>query len=168
MKNLFIFSVIMSLVGFAYFSAQSKIKRTIHTQDLHLGMTIEQLEKAFGNPSAKNRNKITYIFEDSSELIITLRDEVVSSAQLKFHHPIKIEDPKMRQLSLVQMEANGADSHPSWFFAGKPEDGLIYKITSGGVIESLTWVPPFTYGNNQPKQLQALLHDFQSQQYSKM
>ena len=100
----------------------------------------------------------------SSELLITLRDQKISSAKIKFHRTIKIQDPQIRELTLVQMQSNDLESNdPSWFFAGKPEEGLIYKITSAGIIESLTWVPPFTYVNNRPKHLHALLRDFNSQ-----
>jgi hypothetical protein len=159
---------ILMFVGFvvgAYLTAQSKIDHKVNLSALQLGMSLKQVETSFGSPTSQERNQITYIFDDSSELKITLRDDVVASAKVKFHRPLKIEDPQMRQLTLVQMESNAFDEEKqSWFFAGKPSEGLIYKITSDGVIESLTWVPPFTYGNNnQPKQLSALVHDFQNQ-----
>lgn len=132
-------------------------------------MTVEQLKFVYGSPFDQNRNQLMYIFEDASELIITIREELVSSAQLKYKRPLKIGDPEMRKLTLVQMQSEeNYMNRPTWFFAGKPEDGLIYKITSDGNVESLTWVPPFTYGSNQPKQLQALLQDFQSQQSTKL
>lgn len=151
-------------MALAYFSAQNKLDKKFDIQSLRLGMTVDQLERVFGSPFNYNRNQLTYIFEDASELIITLRDEVVSSAQLKYRRPLKIEDPEMKQLTLVQMQSEeNYMNRPTWFFAGKPEDGLIYKITSDGIVESLTWVPPFTYGSNQPKQLQALLRDFKTQ-----
>ncbi len=74
----------------------------------------------------------------------------------------------MKQLTLVQMSLADQNEDASWFFAGKPQEGLIYKITQNGMIESLTWVPPFTYGSNQAKNLQVLLQDFKSQHLSKM
>lgn len=169
MKYTFIFTLILILVGIAYNSAQNKMMHSADLHGLRLGMTLENLQETYGTPSAKNRNRLTYIFDDYSELIVTFRDDVVSSAQLKFHRPIKIEDPKMRQLTLVQMQSDIDNlERPSWFFAGKPEEGLIYKITSEGVIESITWVPPFSYTNNQPKRLQALLQDFKGQHWSKL
>ena len=169
MKLTLVFTLILSLTAYAYFSAHQKSHTLVNIQALHLGMSVKDLDKAFGSPSAVNRNQMTYIFDDSSELVVTLRDEEVSSAKLKFSRPLKIEDPKMRGLTLVQMnsdENNG--NRPSWFFAGKPEEGLIYKITSDGVVESLTWVPPFTYGSNQAKRVGVLLKDFQSRQPLKM
>lgn len=153
------------LVFAAYQFAQKKIERPLNLDTLRLGMTVRDMEKTFGTPSAQNRNQLTYILEDGSELFITLRDEKISSAKVKFHRMLKIQDPEMKKLSLVQMDMQDSESNrPSWFFAGSPEAGLIYKITSEGVIESLTWVPPFTYGTaSRPKHLGALLRDFQSQ-----
>lgn len=151
------------MMVFAYRSAENKIETPLDLQALHLGMTSDELEDKFGHPDAQNRNQLTYILEDSSKMIVTLRDDVVASARVEFHHPIKIEDPKMRQLTLVQMEADSLnEAEPSWFFAGKPESGLIYKITSAGSVESLTWVPPFSYSRNNPKNLQVLLQDFKT------
>lgn len=168
MKITFVFALLLSLIGFAYYSAQSKMNKPAEVLTLSLGMDMNALEDAFGTPSAQERNRIIYILEDHSELMITLRDNVVASARLKYHRPLKIGDPKMKQLTLVQMESDAESSRPSWFFAGKPEEGLIYKITGHGLVESLTWVPPFTYGSTQPKRLQALLRDFQNKHLSKM
>ena len=94
---------------------------------------------------------------------------VVASAVVKFHGAIKIEDPEIRKLTLVQMAPpDFQNDDTSWFFAGKPSEGLIYKITQNGEIESLTWVPPFTYGSNQAKNLQVLLRDFKNQHLSNL
>lgn len=167
MRYVFYMMFLITMIFGAYLSAQHHIKNPMDIQSLRLGMNLQELKKTFGTPSDQYRNRLTYIFGDSSELLIDLRDGVVSSARLKFHRPLKIEDPKMRQLTLVQMHSD-ASNRPSWFFAGKPEEGLIYKITAEGVVESLTWVPPFSYGSTQPKRLQALLLDFKSQHSSKM
>jgi hypothetical protein len=169
MKLGFYFIMTVGLIFGAYQAAQTKMDRPLNLSLIRLGMTVRDIEKNFGTASAENRNQMTYILDDGSELFITLRDQKISSAKVKFHRMIKIQDPEMRQLSLVQMDAQNFESNQtSWFFAGKPEEGMIYKITSDGVIESLTWVPPFTYANNQPKHLQALLRDFHSQQTSNL
>jgi hypothetical protein len=107
--------------------------------------------------------------EDASQLFITLRDDRVASAMVKYHRPLKIQDPQLRRLTLVQMNPGDIqDSAPTYFFAGKPEEGLIYKVTKDGEVESLTWVPPFTYGRYQEKNLQALLRDFRTQNLSNL
>ncbi len=164
MKHGYYFILTLSLLVGAFHLAQTKLNHPLGLESLKLGMSTEEVAQAFGTPSAASRNQFIYILQDGSELTITLRDQRVSSAKIKFHRRLKIEDPDMRKLSLVQMQPNEFDTNnASWFFAGKPEEGLIYKITSEGVIESLTWVPPFSYSNNGPKQLQALLQDFNSQ-----
>lgn len=169
MKYGVIFTIIFAVIGLAYFNAQSKMNTPLHLEGLRLGMDTYELRSTFGVPSAQDRNQLTYIFEDGSELTVTLRDEVVASAKVRFHNPLKIEDPQMRELTLVQMESDEYSSRsPSWFFAGKPEEGLIYKITSEGKIESLTWVDPFSYANNRPKNLQALIRDFRTQHLSNL
>ena len=153
------------LIFGAYRVAQNRIDRPLNLSAIRLGLTVRDMEKAFGTPSAKFRNQLTYILDDGSELFITLRDKKISSAKVNFHRILKIQDPEMKKLSLVQMDMQDLSStHTSWFFAAAPEAGLIYKITSDGVIQSLTWVPPFTYGaNNKAKHLGLLLRDFQSQ-----
>jgi hypothetical protein len=164
MKYGFYIVLTLSLLFGAYHAAQNKLERPLQLSSIRLGTGLADIEAAFGTPSAVARNQYTFILPDGSELLITLRDQKVSSAKVKFHREIKIEDPEMKKLTLVQMQHDEFEAgNPSWFFAGKPEEGLIYKITSDGVIESLTWVPPFTYGNHQAKRLQALLQDFNSQ-----
>lgn len=169
MKYGVIFIATVFLVFTAYFQANEKLSRKTDLSSLKLSMSVEELEENLGSPFQRNRNELTYVLDDSSYLYITLRDDRVTSALLKFHHPIKIEDPQMRQLTLVQMSSNDLEGdRPSWFFAGKPEEGQIYKISQNGEVESITWVPPFSYGNNQPKNLQALLKDFKSRHINKM
>lgn len=163
MKYAVVLTIVVSLFTLAYRSAKSKTETTLDLHALHLGMSASELEVAFGRPDAQNRGQITYILPDSSKLFVTLRDDVVASAKLEFQHPLKIEDPKLNELTLVQMEADAlSENEPSWFFAGKPEEGLIYKITSEGSVESLTWVPPFTYSRNNAKNLQTLVQDFKT------
>lgn len=170
MKLGVIFTAILGITAVAYVTAHQKLSHKVELNALHLQMSVEELENEFGAPYSRDRNTLTYILEDSSQLHITLRDEVVTSAVVKFHNPIRIEDPKMKRLTLVQMApADITEEDPSWFFAGKPEEGLIYKITQTGEVESMTWVPPFsTYGSNQPKNLQALLRDFKNKHLSNM
>ena len=169
MKLGVIFTVILGIIAAAYINAHHTLTQKVDLKALHLQMTVSELEATFGSPFSRQRSSLIYILEDSSQLSITLRDDVVASAVVKFHNPIKIEDPQMRQLTLVQMSpADLQDENPSWFFAGKPEEGMIYKITQHGEIESLTWVAPFTYNNNQAKNVQALLRDFRSQHLSNL
>ena len=169
MKHSIMASLFFGLITLAYFTAQSKTSRPVDLSALHLNMAEKELEKFLGTPYAKERNQLTYILEDSSQLFITIRDGLVASARVMYYKPLKIQDPQLRQLTFVQMDLNPQDdSSPSWFFAGQPAEGLIYKVTQNGEIESLTWVPPFTYSNNQPKHLQALLQDFHSQHVSKL
>jgi hypothetical protein len=163
MKYALYFALTVSLLVGAWTIAQNNLARPLHLDALRLGMTTRDIEQTFGSPSAQSRNQFTYILQDGSELSITFRDQIVSSAKVKFHRELKISDPEMGKLTMVQMQPGELDNNPTWFFAGKPEEGHIYKITSEGVIESLTWVPPFSYGSTQPKRLQALLQDFNSQ-----
>jgi hypothetical protein len=154
----------LSLIFGAYQMAQKKMNSPLKLEAIRLGITTKTLEKHFGSPAAVFRNHYTYILSDGSELSITVREGKVSSAKVKFRRLVRIQDPQMKTLTMVQMQPNLIESDkPSWFFAGKPSEGHIYKIKSDGVIESLTWVPPFSYGTTAPKQLQALLRDFNSQ-----
>lgn len=169
MKLGVIFTVIFTIIALAYSTANQTLSKKVNLSSLKLQMTIQEVEQNFGSPFSRQRNVLTYVLEDSSQLMITLRDDVVASAIIKFHHPRRIEDPEMRRMTLVQMSpADIQNENPSWFYAGKPEEGLIYKITQNGTIESMTWVPPFTYANHQAKNLQALVQDFNNQQLSNL
>jgi predicted ribosomally synthesized peptide with SipW-like signal peptide len=167
----FIFSILLVVGGisFAYWNAQSKLTNSVNLSSVKLNMSLAEVEETFGRPFAQETNTLTYVLEDSSRLYLSFREDRVASAMVKYHTPIKIEDPKLRELTLIQMSINSAsDENPSWFFAGKPEEGLIYKVTQRGEIESLTWVPPFSYGNHSPKHLGALLKDFKNQSSSNL
>ena len=154
----------LGLLFGAYYTATLKIDRPLKLENLRLGMSLKEASKTFGSPSAQTHNQYIYILPDGSELSITLRDKRISSAKVKFKRGIKIQDPEMKRLTLVQMASHDFETNnSSWFFAGKPEEGMIYKITSEGLIESLTWVPPFSVRQNAPKNLQALLRDFRTQ-----
>jgi hypothetical protein len=164
MKLGVIFTVILIVIASAYYSANNALHQKIELSSLRLQMTEAELQQLFGAPYSRDNNRLTYVLDDASQLFITLRDEKVASAMVKYHKPLKIQDPQLRRLTLVQMNpGNIQDSAPTFFFAGKPEEGLIYKVTKDGEVESLTWVPPFTYGQHQAKNLQALLRDFRTQ-----
>lgn len=164
MKYGFYILMTLSFILAAYQVAQNKLEKPLSLSSLRLGMSENEIENVFGSPSAEIRNQAIYILDDGSELSITYRDKHVSSATIKFHKVVKIQDPEMRKLTLVQMATNELDSsNPSWFFAGKPEEGLVYKVTSEGIVQSLTWIPPFSANHNQAKHLQALLIDFKTQ-----
>ncbi len=162
LRFLFILTVVFGTVAGAYLTAQSKISYKSDLSALRLGMDLSSVKNVFGAPTSENRNILTYILPNSSVLTITFRDDVVTSAKVKFIQPVTVTDPELRKLTLVQMDPAMTDEKPSWFFAGAPEQGLIYKITADGVIESLTWVEPFTLHSHQPKNVQALLRDFNS------
>ncbi len=167
-KFFFILLVVLGTVSGAYFTAQSKLTVKSDFSALKLGMNVEQIQANFGVPSSQSRNILTYILPNSSVLTITLRDDLVTSAKVKFIQPVKVTDPELRKLTLVQMDPAISDDKPSWFFAGSPGEGLIYKITADGVIESMTWVEPFTLHSHQAKNVQALLRDFNERQTSNM
>ena len=162
LRFLFILSLVLGTVAGAYFTAQSKIAYKADLSTLKLGMSSEEVKEAFGAPTSENRNILTYILPNSSVLTVTFRDDVVTSAKVKFIQQVKVTDPELRKLTLVQMDPALAEEKPSWFFAGAPEQGLIYKITADGVIESMTWVEPFTLQSPRPKSAQALVRDFNS------
>jgi hypothetical protein len=168
LRILFIFSLIIGTVGSAYYTAQSSLSTKADLSTLKLGMNLQRVKKVFGAPTSENRNILTYILPNSSVLTITFRDDVVTSAKVKFLQNVKVTDPELRKLTLVQMDPALSDEKPSWFFAGAPEQGLIYKITADGLIESVTWVEPFTLRSHQPKNVQALVEDFNSSHLSNM
>lgn len=169
--NKFIFGIVVliGIVSSAYVSAHKKLGVKPEPTLIRLGMSESETRASFGAPTAIDRNEWVYIMPDSSELIVTLRDQKVTSAKLKYREPVKVTDPELKQLTLVQMDNSPTQSgEPNWFFAGKPEEGLIYKITSEGRIESITWVPRFKYGNSRPKKVQALVRDFNRREFVKM
>lgn len=159
LKFVLIAGLFSAFIGSAYFTAETKMN---HRSDLHflkLGMTSEQIELTLGAPTSRHGQELTYILDDASELVISFRDTIVTSAKVKFLRPMPVQDSN---LTLIQMDSNQTGTNPSFFYAGKPQEGLIYKISSEGLIESMTWVQPFSHGHSRPKNLQALLRDFKS------
>jgi hypothetical protein len=170
MLKMVMFLVVFSGMLFtAYNSAHEKMNQRTDLKKLTLGMNVKQIESAFGVPTAQNRNQLIYVLDDTSELTISLRDNIATSAQIKYINAVKVNDPELKKLTLVQMDPEETTSgKPNWFFAGKPEEGLIYKITATGVIESITWVQPFTYRNHRPKNVQVLVRDFNARELSSL
>lgn len=168
LRFVFVLTILAFTIAGAYHAAQSKMSSKLDLSALKLGMTVDDVGELFGAPTSKIRNIHTYILPDSSVLTVTFRDDVATSAKVKYLRPVKVSDPELRKLTLVQMDPAITEERPSWFFAGAPEQGLIYKITAGGVIESLTWVKPFTLSARNPKNVQALLRDFNSHQLSNL
>lgn len=168
LRFLFIVFVVLGTISGAYYTAQSQLTKKTDFSALKIGMSLDEVKSSFGAPTSEFRNVFTYILPDSSVLTITFRDEVVTNAKVKFIQPVKVTDPELKKLTLVQMDPALSNERPSWFFAGAPELGLIYKITADGVIESMTWVEPFTLHTHQPKNVQALVEDFNSSNLSKL
>jgi hypothetical protein len=116
MKYGFYFTLALTLFIGAFGIARNKLNQPLHLESLRLGMGVDELEDLFGTPSAEGRNHAIYILQDGSELTVTFRENQVSSAKVKFHRTIKIGDPEMRKLTLVQMDADQFEaSNPSWF-----------------------------------------------------
>jgi len=160
MKNLFFLVIALMIAVFSFHHLDQTASQTKVFDQLKLGMTPDQVQDLLGYPTDKSDVETTYILDDSSEILLSFRDNELSSAKLKLKTPMKVSDSALSQLRMVQLSAPSLmESRPSWFYAGKPEDGLIYKINAEGYIESLTLVPPFTY-QYQPKQLQALYSEF--------
>lgn len=169
LKSVFFLLIFTGMVFTAYQSASEKMNQRTNLHQLNLGMNMHQVEEIFGVPTAQDKNQFIYILDDSSELTVSLRDQIVTSAKVNFLNPIKVSDPDLKKLTLVQMDpAETSSGQPNWFFAGKPEEGLIYKITTAGNIESITWVQPFSYNHNRPKNVQVLLRDFNRRELSNL
>jgi hypothetical protein len=162
-----IFFLIFATISLGYFNASSLLKKEVRLSHLKLQMSENELVTYFGSPYSRENNRLTFILDDASLLFVGLQENRVVSALVKYHRPVKIQDPRFRHLTLVQMDLVSNQS-PSYFFAGKPEEGLIYKVTKDGVVESLTWVPPFIHGQQRAKNLQALLKDFRTQNLTNM
>ncbi len=127
-------------------------------------MSSAMVSSAVGLPTSTDNQKWIYVFDDQSELVLSFRDEVLWSATLNYHDPKEIQDPDFKELTLVQVGIDSSDSaKPAYFYAGEPGEGKIWKVNANGKIESLTWVPPFGNGQNQPKNIQALYRDFRGQ-----
>ena len=151
------------IVAAAYFFRPSTVTYT-HNFPIKLGMSLAQTSELIGTPTAVDGTRWIYILEDQSELVLSFRDDVIWSASLNFQEPKEIEDPDFKELTLFQIGIDGSDTeNPSYFYAGEPGEGKIWKVNAQGKIESLTWVPPFQQTTLQPKNIQALYKDFRGQ-----
>ncbi len=153
------FFLVFTLSLGAYCTAQTKLDTTVELKTLKLGITQKQLERIVGTPSGKVDNELTYVFEDGSDLKVTMTKGYLSSAVMNYKKPTLIPEPE----KLVFLNVNSKlDDHQDWFFLGRPQLGLIYKINSEGKVKSLTWIQPFEHTSSTPKHFHALLKDFHS------
>ena len=165
MKYIF-YSIFVGVFCFsAYQSAEKKLKQSRNFDFIRSGISLTDLEKKIGRPLSSFQNENIYSLKDGSELKVTFHEGKILKANLKFNQLIQIEDPRVKGLTLVQIQADPYEAqNTSWFYAGDPAQGMIYKISSKGHVESISWLPPFQYNNgHHPKQLQALLQDFKTQ-----
>lgn len=152
----------MIVIG-AYFFRPESVSYT-QKFPIKLGMSPASVSQSIGLPTAEDKQKWIYVFEDQSELVLSFRDDVLWSATLTYHDPKEIQDPDFKELTLVQVGIDSSDSaKPAYFYAGEPGEGKIWKVNAHGKIESLTWVPPFGQGQHTPKNIQALYRDFRGQ-----
>lgn len=159
------YSIFIVLIGLSAFkSAEKKLRISSDFDFIRSGISIRELEKKVGQPLSIEKNENVYILDDGSELRVTVNEGKLLKANLKFNHLLKIQDPKIKGLTLVQIQPDPYEiQNTSWFYAGDPNRGMIYKVSSKGFIEGISWLPPFHYPDHRPKQLQALLQDFRTQ-----
>lgn len=149
------------IVGLAYFSAEKK-KLSIHPLlKIQVGMNENSLQFLGPAISSNNREKI-YWLDNGATFLVTLFEGKITGAWLNFTSPVEIQQTWTQNLKFVQMTID-SEQDPSWFFAGNPNEGKVFKINTFGLIESITWVKPFE-SHQQSKNLQALYNDFTSQQ----
>jgi hypothetical protein len=151
---------IVALAAVALVSAQSKIHDYSSLAPFHVGLTTEELE-FLGTPHSATERELVYLLPDQSTLVVALEDNKVAAASLELRQPLKIEDPQLKQLRFVQMGMDAA-MNPTWFYAAAADRGRIFKVSEQGLIESITWVKPFSPAGPS-RQLQALLREFNTQ-----
>ena len=148
---------LFALAAVALWSAQSKVHDYSSLAPLHVGLSANEL--AFlGEPASSSERERVYLLPDQSTLVIALEDAKVSAAWLELRQPLKIQDPQLKKLRFVQMGMDASLS-PTWFYAAAADEGRIFKVSQQGVIESITWVKPFSPAGPS-RQLQALLREF--------
>lgn len=127
-------------------------------------MSQTEIQETIGLPTATDGQKWIFVLDDQSELMVSFRDEVIWTATLTYHDPKEIQDPDFKELTLVQVGVDASDyAKPSYFYAGEPGEGKIWKVNANGKVESLTWVSPFEKSKLTPKNIQALYKDFRGQ-----
>ncbi len=152
---------ILSLVGVALWSAQTKVHDYSSLESLKVGLPVEQLS-FLGEPLSITARERVYLLPDQSTLVVAVENERVAAAWLDLRQPLKIVDPQFKQLRFVQMGID-ASLAPTWFYAAAADRGRIFKVSQQGLIESITWVKPFAVDGGKARQLQVLLHDFTTQ-----
>ena len=150
----------------AYCTAQTKLDTAINLDKIKIGISPTQLEKIVGKATSSHINQLTYIFEDGTEMKVSLTEGLVSGAVINYKNPPTLQDPE--KLTFLQVNTQDSSDQRNWFYVGKPEDGQIFKINMDGKVKSLTLVPPFQHKSNTPKHFQALLRDFQDPESPRM
>ncbi len=148
---------IFGLAALALWSAQNKIHDYSSLDSLRVGLSVEDLD-FLGSPVSTSNRENVYLLGDQSTLVVRFEDNVITAASLQLKQPLKIEDPQLKKLRFVQMGMDAAQS-PTWFYAAAADQGKIFKVSGNGLVESVTWIKPFSPAGPS-RQLQALLREF--------
>jgi hypothetical protein len=152
-----LFAIVMS----AFFTAQEKKVDLDPLLKIQVGMSAESLSFLGPAISANDRERV-YWLENGSTFLVTLFEGKITGGWLSFQSPLKIQEHSTQKLRFVQINLDH-ENDPSWFFAGAPSLGKVFKINQAGLIESIIWVKPFAT-DAPAKNLQALYQDFTIQQ----
>ena len=151
------FIATLLFVSVTLWSAQEKVAHFDQLKSLRVGQKIEELQ-FLGPPISEDDRERIYLLSNSSTLVVSTFDNKVVGAWLTLKTPVKIEDGgEWGELEFVQV--NLKEENPTWFFAGSPTDGRVFKVNQNGFIEAITWVRPFSSIYPQ-KKLQALYKEF--------
>ena len=160
-KSLLQWALMATAAFFIAFMALVSARQKMHDYSalapLRVGLPVAQLG-FLGNPVSVSERELVYLLPDQSNLVIAVDDGEVFSAMLELKTPLKIQDPSLRNLTFVQMRMDEYES-PTWFYAAAADEGRIFKVSSQGLIQTITWVRPFA-SVEPSRNLQALLQDF--------
>lgn len=160
LKTATLFFVSALVTSFALFSANRKANHLNPFDLVRVGKSVESL-RSLGVPLSKSQSQNHYLLENGSTLVVNILNNRVSGAWIELKKPLSINDERFSHLRFVKLNMEDT-SRPSWFYAGSPSEGKIFKVSHKGMIESISWVKPFSESKN-TKNLQALLFEFNQQ-----
>lgn len=161
LKNALGFCCALAIVLTALWSAQQKMNDLDQVKQINVGAPVSSLNH-LGEPVSVSSSERMYFLNNGSTLVVSVFQHTITGAWLNLKNPISIQDEHLKSLRFVQV---GVDEslRPTWFYAGLPGDGRVFKVVQNGLIHSITWVRPFGQKES-PRQLQALYKEFTSHQ----
>ncbi|MBL7663596.1 MAG: hypothetical protein JNM93_00570 [Bacteriovoracaceae bacterium] len=152
------------VVGFtvSYYRFSSSSLDIHEVEFLKVGLSSSEIVEKLGQPVKTEQHSWHYKLENKSMLILTIKENKLKGAVLKFTDPQNFDLVAHTEKEMVKIgEGNSPQNdNQKWVLIGIPEKGKLWKILEDKSVESISWIRPFK-SETPRKNPETLLAEFQ-------